>query len=335
MYLKKKQNLFILELFLLFIYAILIILGIKEFSIWQQITYYLSTDFDMNNKVLLHLFEESHPHFLRILILYFIYQFSLLLSLDVNLVYSLVLLIFLYITYIFIKNIIIDIYGDVKYSILTILLFYFLLSFFMNGRIIFAIFGNTLLLNAIFFNTYSIKNKINNFKLIFMIVLSLIMTSVSSGTFMVCLLSILIFYFLTTVFSFPFIKKKIFYVEIFIFMLIIFFMPLIIRFINKNLDFYDGSFFKMLEHGFGKYLEVYIYPILIFLFLLPFFLMFGYSLLYNNKYFVLPFSLIISSLFIGLFGYSSLFSGISGYILFVAINFYNTKGLFIVEKNIN
>ena len=51
MYLKKKQNLFILELFLLFIYAILIIFGIKEFSIWQQITYYLSSDFDMNNKV--------------------------------------------------------------------------------------------------------------------------------------------------------------------------------------------------------------------------------------------------------------------------------------------
>ena len=68
MYLKKKQNLFILELFLLFIYAILIILGIKEFSIWQQITYYLSNDFNGNNETLLSLFETNHPHFLRIFI---------------------------------------------------------------------------------------------------------------------------------------------------------------------------------------------------------------------------------------------------------------------------
>lgn len=328
----KKNYLFILELFLVIIYIVLILLGIKDFSIWGQITYYLSTDFDMNNKVLLHLFEESHPHFLRILILYFIYQFSLLLSLDVNLVYNLVLLLFLYKTYLFIKNIIIDIYGDLKYSILTILLFYFLLSFFMNGRIIFAIFGNTLLLYTLFFNSYSIKNKITNFKFIFMIVGSLIFTSVSSGTLIVCLSTILIFYFLTIVLNFPFIKKKILYKIIFIFALCLSFIPLIIKFINKNLDFYDGSFLKMLEHGFGKYLEIYIYPIIILLFFLPFFIMFGYYFLYNNKYFVLPFSLIISSFFIGLFGYSSLFSGISGYILFVAMNFYSKKRIIHCQK---
>lgn len=328
----KKNYLFILELFLVTTYIVLILFGIKNFSIWDQITYYLSGDFNMNNKVLFHLFEESNPHFLRVLILYFIYQFSLLLSLDVNLVYNLVLAVLLYMTYVFIKNIIIDIYGDVKYSILTILLFYFLLSFFMNGRIIFAIFGNALLLNAIFFNTYSIKNKITNIKFIFMIVLSLIMTSVSSGTFMVCLFSIVIFYFLTAVFNFPFIKKKIFYVKIFIFILIILFLPLIIRFINKNLDFYNGSFLKMLEHGFGKFLAMYTYPVLILLFFLPFFLMFSYYLFNNNKYFILPFSLIISSLFIGLFGYLSLFSGISGYILLVAINFYNTKRIIYCQK---
>lgn len=208
MYLKKKQNLFILELFLFFIYAILIILGIKEFSIWQQITYYLSNDFNGNNETLLSLFETNHPHFLRIFILYVIYQISLFFALDITFIYNLLLLFLLFFTYIFIKKIIFDIFNFIDYKILGVLFFYFLLSFFMNGRIIFAIFGNTLLLYGLYFNIYSINQKIMNFKLVIIVIFSLLITSVSSGTFMVCLLTIFLFYFFIIVVRFPFLEKK-------------------------------------------------------------------------------------------------------------------------------
>ena len=325
MYLKKKQNLFILELFLFFIYAILIILGIKEFSIWQQITYYLSNDFNGNNETLLSLFETNHPHFLRIFILYVIYQISLFFALDITFIYNLLLLFLLFFTYIFIKKIIFDIFNFIDYKILGVLFFYFLLSFFMNGRIIFAIFGNTLLLYGLYFNIYSINQKITNFKLVIIVIFSLLITSVSSGTFMVCLLTIFLFYFFIIVVRFPFLEKKIIYMIFFIFIIISSIIPLITQFINKNLDFYDGSILKMLEHGFGKYLEAYVYIVLPLLLFLPFIFIIGYYFLSKNHKLILSFSLILSSLFIGLFGFSSLFSGISGFVLLIINNLYNVK----------
>ena len=45
----------------------------------------------------------------------------------------------------------------------------------------------------------------------------------------------------------------------------------------------------------------------------------------KNHKLILSFSLILSSLFIGLFGFSSLFSGISGFVLLIINNLYNVK----------
>ena len=68
----------------------------------------------------------------------------------------------------------------------------------------------------------------------------------------------------------------------FIFIIISSIIPLITQFINKNLDFYDGSILKMLEHGFGKYLEAYVYIVLPLLLFLPFIFIIGYYFLSKN-----------------------------------------------------
>ncbi len=314
---QTRQNIFILELFILLTYLILILLEIKTFIIWEQITYYLTEDIYSNNDVLLSLYKDSHPHLLRILLIYIIYQISIYFSLDVNMIYNIILVFLLFFTYILIKKIINDFFiARNTYKILVVLLFLFTLSNFMNGRIVFAIFGNTLLLYALYFKNYSIKKQIKNFRFILLVFFSIIFTSVSSGTFMVCLTTIFLFYFLTFISKLPYIEKKYFLTIFFINILIILFIPLIIKFINKNLEFYNGSIIEMLDHGFGKYIDIYIYPFLIILIILPFIMIVVYNYILSNYKIILPLSMILSSFLIGLFGYSSFVSGISGFILF-------------------
>ena len=85
----------------------------------------------------------------------------------------------------------------------------------------------------------------------------------------------------------------------------------------KNLNYYDGSIINMLSHGAGRYLIDYFYisfPIFAILLLsLPI------VILYLKKYIflILPLSMIFSSLVVGLFGFSSLVSGVSAYVIFI------------------
>lgn len=326
----KKRNynyLFILELFLFFLYLVFVILDIKSFIIWDQVSYYLRDELTLNNEIILSLYEDGHPHFLRIFIVYLIYQIAIFLSIDINLLYSITLAVILFCTYIVLKKIVSNYTLNINYKVFYILLFLLLLSFFVNGRGIFAIFGNTLLLYALYFKNYSIKYRIGYLKFCILILFSLLFTSVSSGTFMVCLMTIFLFYLFNIIVNLPKISKGNLNIIILISSIIIFFIPLIFKFINKNLEFYNGSIIEMLDHGFGKYFQMILYPSLIIVLLSPFIIVLIYYFIVKNKKVILPLAMIFSSFSIGLFGYTSLVSGISGFILLIFFIFNrNEKG---------
>jgi hypothetical protein len=333
MYLSKKQNIFFIEIFLFLVYIFFILLGFKDFIIWSQITDHLTFDYISNNENIIHLYEINHPHLLRVFILYLIYQFSLFFNLDINIIFNLVIISLLFISYTLLKKIITDFNNDLKYSILVILLTLFLLSIFMNGRIVFAIFGNTLLLYSIYVKSCSLKNNISTIHFFVLVLISILFTSVSSGTFMVSVLTLLIFYFTIIIIHLPKLKIKYIYLQIYLILVLILLSPLIIKFINKNLKFFNGSIIEMLEHGFGRYFGEYYILFFILLFFIPFIVVFLFVYFRKKNFYILPFSMILSSTIIGMFGLLSFFSGISAFILWVY--FLLRKEKKIVKKNIN
>ncbi len=97
--------------------------------------------------------------------------------------------------------------------------------------------------------------------------------------------------------------------------MIILLTPLIVKFIDKNLQFFNGSIIEMLGHGFGRYLEEYYILFFILLFFMPFIIMLLFVYFRKEIIYILPFSMILSSTIIGMFGLLSFFSGISAFIL--------------------
>jgi hypothetical protein len=101
--------------------------------------------------------------------------------------------------------------------------------------------------------------------------------------------------------------------------------PMIVIFVNKNLNYYDGSIIHMLSHGVGRYLVDNFYILLpivaLLILLLPIIILY----LRKYKFLILPLSMILSSLAVGLFGYSSLVSGVSAYLMFIYMIIYRIK----------
>ena len=123
----------------------------------------------------------------------------------------------------------------------------------MNGRLTFSFIGISLLILGL------IKiNKINKNLIIYLtlILIGFVFSSVSSGTQLVYL-TIIIFYFFIRITSYlPKIKN----VNIIIILIgafaLYYFKNIIYVSINKNLSFYNNNLFDMLNHGFGKYIDI-------------------------------------------------------------------------------
>lgn len=300
-----------IEYALLLFYMILIFLGIKEFIIWNQISVLMMDD-NTNNRfdILINLYQSNHPHALRATLVYPILEFGRIFYISEKLFYSIVLVLLLFFSYKMIKKILNILL--IKQT-LPILIFLFLLSYFMNGRIIFAIFGNMLIVYAIFMNEW---NNSSIVKLIYLLFTGLFFITVSSGTFSVGLLTILLVYFLQFIIFFPRFKKKYLSIYFSLFGLFIIVVPFLIMWVEKNMNYYGGSFINMLNHGYGKFIVNNEYLLigifLIFLLLIIIILIF----LSKNSLYIIPFSQMIAAFIVGLFGYTSFFSGILGYILF-------------------
>jgi|GEM_PF-4046651 len=142
-----------------------------------------------------------------------------------------------------------------------------ILAYFMNGRLIPAYFGITIIL----YKQFKIYNSNKNFTISDYIIMFIgfMLSTTSSGTMMVSLLQISLVSFILTLnkekYIVPIIKFIIVNGAIYMALL----GPYIMKMINKNLNFYGGGFtglINMLSHGLGKILLVS--PMLVWLLIL-------------------------------------------------------------------
>lgn len=291
---------------------LLVVVGIQEYYVWSQITdLYRGLDYVERWELFLNLILGLHPHALRAFLLLPIYLISDISSVDLDIVFGIFVVLNVYVAY----RIVVYISAVSFFINLLILCCFFTLLLFMNGRISFAIFGNAIILYALFKNHYlEIKG---GSKFAFLVFLGLLCCSVSSGTIFVAIGFLFCFYALRLLLSFPKADKKtIFYFVLMIILVVFFGMDMLMVYIYKNLAYYDDSFYKMLSHGAGKYISPY-FLIFVPILLVGFYLIIG--LLKKHPLLVLPSALVFSSLVVGLFGFSSLVSGISGFILLILL----------------
>ena len=151
--------------------------------------------------------------------------------------------------------------------------------------------------------------------------------SVSTGTFIVGVSSLILYIIL---FSLKrkknqksFFNKKFFY----IILILLLFATIILKYINKNLDYFDGSIYMMLSHGIGK-IFYYDEGILFVIILFPFLLIFGIILffkIFTNSYYISTIPIILMSLVFGMFGHSTLVACYPAVILTIVYFIYKSR----------
>lgn len=295
---------------LLFIlYAIVVFWGLKQYSIWNQITDVFNENTNVDSIMLLNSFNA---HTLRLLLMLPIIKIANSLRIDSDFLFSIVVFLNILGTS---KNLIyieakID---NKKPNYFFISLFMILISLVMNGRTSFSFLGISIILKII--TEFTIKS-ISLFKLLIYLIIGLILCSVSSGSFSVALLSVVIFlsslFFKKTV---PFKNKLILFILIIIISIPV--VALMVIFVNKNLEFYDNSYINMLNHGAGMIFNNSIILLTLLIFAPLFFLIFiSISRFYMKDikvYLFMPF--ILSGILIGLFGFTSFWTSYPVYIL--------------------
>lgn len=278
---------------------LLIVLNLKEYNVWQQIL-----DGYTPGSPLIYL-ENLASHTARLILMHPIVYFSDLFGIELNKTFSfVVLVIFILINYrvkywcdLFAKN-----KGGHKMPFLinSILLIFFLI---MNGRNSFSFLANVILFDSLLI----IHRKDNLLKSMALALLAGFFCNVSSGTYAVMSLNVFLF----SVISF--IRKP--FSQLFFKTLIILtcsvgvFLPIFISSFIKNLEYYEYSINKMLSHGYGS---IILYDVQISVLMVPTLILatlfFSYKILSSSTskltYFFWPF--LLSSLFGGFFGYSSL-----------------------------
>lgn len=222
----KKKILLIISIFIF----ILIILD-RQFFLFPQVEYLYQNKVEIKN-----LIYQKNVHIFRYLVVYIPIFFSNMLNINVNILYTL---------YLYIVGGLLFIYSDKIYLIkkngknknliyIFMLVIYLSIYFIVNGRILFSYLGEVILIYEI----YSKKNR----KKIY--ILAIFFASVSSGTMLVIIFS-LIMYFMKTIK----IKNQIGKNQIIVLIILVLIALYAKKMILKNLHFFDNNIFKVLEHG--------------------------------------------------------------------------------------
>lgn len=306
----KKYKLFFTISF--FIYFCLILTGVKQFNVWNQIIYGYESHFS-----LLDYFDNFGSHTVRLILMHPIMKFSEIYDFDKDFVFSIIGF-FIIMLMIRINNKIIDFYYSATRIKVIFLCLIFVFSFIMNGRNLFSFLGYSLF-TYYAFSFLEQKNGRYNF---FILILGLIFSSVSSGTFSTLIIYIILFNLYNFIINkLTFKRKAILFLQSIT--AIALFSPMFYVGLKKNLDYYNGSFITMMSHGFGAYLNniyVLIFGILGVLILSPIILIGGYFLIKKmdkDSYSTIALPAWISSVIGGVFGYSALIGGLP--ILFISI----------------
>ena len=240
---------------LFFIVSMLVFfLTLKEFELLPQAKVLL--DIDSN---LFYWFSEGHIHAVRLLISYPGYLVSEWIGIELNEgfgFYCTVIFLLFYRNIIeLIKTFVQNEKNAVAYYLISILVTT-MLFLMMNGRIIFAFYGISLILLA----NMQLYNGIDiSIKHIFMMAVGILLTMVSSGTLVVGTATV----FMGIVFSNQIkemIRKKwLWSIGILCVPVIFVFINYFIKMVNKNITFFGGGLhgvINMLQHGLGRYLHI-------------------------------------------------------------------------------
>lgn len=242
-----------INLFMIASLLIYFVIG-KEFDFLPQAEALLN-----NNTNLLYWFSQGHVHAVRLLIAYPGYIISewLTIGLDDGFGYYCIAIFLL-----FYRNII-EIIKKYIYNKKNALLYYafscvLVLALFclMNGRIIFAFYGLSLILlvNMQLYNgiDFSLKH-------LTMMIIGLILTMVSSGTLVVGTANIICGIVFSNQLRIILRKKWVWAIGVFCLPMIYIFIKYLMAMINKNVEYFGGGFYgiiNMLQHGLGRYLHI-------------------------------------------------------------------------------
>ncbi len=236
--------------YLSFLYLMLALLGIIQFELWSQVEYI------HDNKLgIVELLEGGiSAHFSRYILVMPLYFMSEFFEVDANYMYSILCTVMI----IIVAKVLTQVYEQLGFSKgnyveASILLFFIILSLMMNGRIVFALLAYSIIIREAFIllNSYE-KKWMSSFLLI---CLSLWMSSVSSGTFTIVyvFLLYLIIFLMTRVLITGKSSVNSLIVMCTYTLVLFTFSILFFIFLEKNINYY-GSFWSMLEHGFGRFI---------------------------------------------------------------------------------
>jgi len=299
------------NLLLVIIYVLMLIIVGKIFKVWSQITL-LEAEGSFPS--------ITHPHFTRYIVMLPIIYVSKLANIQENTVFTGFVAIAICVTAYFGSRFAsLLVYKNLK-NWPDLFGYYFaifsILSFFMNGRFSIALLGVSIIIYGQVIHLV-IRNSPVLLSFIYLCI-GAFLASVSSGSFMIAIMVILMFLIYILVHKLPKISSR----DIklwFMFMLPGFGLSYygMILF-KKNLSFFDGSVFLMLEHGYGNIFYdsflLVIINILILFSLIVFVGVIYYLFNGANKYQRGPFLVIIfltiSTLLVGIFGWFALAIGI-------------------------
>jgi len=298
-----------------------------QFHLWPQVIVLWEMNADFNELIL-------HPHGMRYLLVYSIFRVADFMGVSYDLIFSLIVPVLVFVTaHYIIKSVSTKLLlsnHNQKVLFFTVFMLLVLLSTLMNGRILFAITGASILLSILM----SWK-KIAFFKIVIFFLIALILSSVSSGTVFVSIITFVVFVVYQNFNSGRFSWKNI---SLLCLMMTgtFYIFPLLKVLIMKNVNYFGGGVdgvVNMLGHGVGRVLlkmdlEVLILSLLL---LLLVFLINLLLLRYYNKI-IIPLLFIVVSTSGGLFGLSTMMMMIPAVmviacILILKMNKYLTRNI--------
>lgn len=300
---------------LIYFEIIMIFINLKfiKFDFMPQAKVMLDT-----GETLVNYFLDNHPHAIRLLIAYPGYIISNLANIDLDYAYSYYILIIFCFFYINIFEIYLYIARFIDfYSYILVPVYIFIsimiLSFIMNGRVIFAFLGFAIVLKNLI---YVVKSKFY-MKNYFGILAGVLLSTVSSGTMLV----VIIFLILIIVYLYGF--KIIYAIKLNQLKMLITLslvtpvVVVLISYVNlmlmRNINYFGGGIFglvNMMNHGIGRYFNDSKLGLFIFLIILTILVEFSHKLiklkLKNSEFIFSIFFISIISCCIGfIFGHSA------------------------------
>lgn len=201
--------------------------------------------------------QQGHIHAIRLAIVYPSYLMHVFFDIELNLVFGYYCSIIFSLIYIFISKIV-DYFVQIKklHIELMIVLFTIMLACVMNGRICFAFLGFAILIHEMI-SLYREEKTMNWILRYIKVIAGLILSTVSSGTMIVCLSFVLI------MFAFRVLRQKRIQVDsIRLWIICILGAPVLYvgakyvkSMINKNITYFGGGIegiINMLQHGIGR-----------------------------------------------------------------------------------